>query len=63
MKDKIDNKIGNIWKTLIKLILHIFIEKSHSKFPSAIQSYRGWVPATFVKLPKSWVICIVDNVY
>ena len=58
--------MGNI--ALIKFILHIFIEKSLSKFPShALEKDNGIgggrvVAITLLKLPKSWVICIRDNV-
>ena len=67
-----DNKMGNIiWHALIKYILHVFIEKSHSKFPShLLKSDRsigiedGKVfQTTLIKLPKNWLIFIGDNVY
>ena len=58
------NKMSNIWQILIECILHIFIEKSQSKFafhPLEQDSSVGGgkvVLTTLLKLPKNWVIYI-----
>ena len=58
------NKMSNIWQILIECILHIFIEKSQSKFafhPLKQDSSIGGgrvVLTTLLKLPKNWVIYI-----
>ena len=59
-----DNKMGNIWQALIKCILHIFIEKSLSKFSSHFfkqDSGMGGgrlVPTNLIKFLKNWVTYI-----
>ena len=63
------NKMGNIWQALIKCILHNFIEKFHSKFPSQPLKWDSGmgggkvVPTTLPTSAKKWVIYIGDNVY